>query len=123
MEWLALAMWVLVALVALPVGRAAFAAPPLGLVPPLALAGLVLSIVFAVRNGAALAWIATGLALAGAVLTGLGAAQLMEGEGAPPPAAADEAGAASIFAGVAWPFFAATAGVSLLAALAADGSI
>lgn len=125
MEWFALALWALTAAVALPTGRAAFAAPPLGLVPPLGLAGLALSVIFAVDGGdaAGLMWVAFGLAIGGAATIGLGAAQLI---------AADEPGGLELgraeehvaaFAGLAWPFFLTTAGVCVLAALAADGTL
>lgn len=125
MEWLALALWALTAAVALPAGSAALAAPPLGLVPPLALAGLALSVIFAMSGGdaAGLMWVAFGLAITAAATTGVGAAQLI---------AADESGGresgrggehASAFAGLRWPFFLTTAGVCVLAAQAADGTL
>jgi hypothetical protein len=124
-EWLALALWALTAAVALPIGRGAFAAPPLGLVPPLGLAGLALSVIFAAGGGdaAGLMRVAFGLAIAGAATTGLGAAQLIAADepGGPEVARAEEH--ASAFAGLAWPFFLTTAGVCVLAALAADGTL
>jgi len=124
-EWLALAVWALTAAVALPIGSAAFAAPPLGLVPPLGLAGLALSVIFAAggADAAGLMWVAFGLAIAGAATTGVGAAQLIAAEepGGPELGRAEEH--ASTFAGLAWPFFLATAGVCVLAALAADGTL
>lgn len=125
MEWLALALWALTAAVALPVGSGAFAAPPLGLVPPLGLAGLALAVAFAIGGGdaAALMWTAVGLGAAGAATIGAGAAQLLSGDtfGGPDLGRAEEH--ASAFAGVAWPLFATAAAVSLLAALAADGTL
>jgi len=124
MEWLALAMWALVAAVALPAGAGAFAAPALGLVPPLGLAGLALSVIFAAggAHSAGLMWVAFGLGLAGAVVTGAGAAQLIaEEQPGSPIGRAEEHG--SVFAGIAWPLFAVAAGVSVLAALAADGTL
>lgn len=125
MEWLALALWVLVAAVALPAGRGAFTAPALGLVPPLGLAGLVLSVLFAAGGGdaAGLMWIAWGLGIAGTAVTGAGAAQLIADEqpGSPALGRAEELG--SVFAGIAWPLFVVAAVVSLLAALAADGTL
>lgn len=125
MEWLALALWALTAAVALPVGSGAFAAPPLGLVPPLGLAGLVLSAIFAIGGGdtAALMWIAVGLGTAAAMAIGAGAAELLAGDapGSAEPGRAEEH--ASGFAGAAWPLFATSAAISLLAALAADGTL
>jgi hypothetical protein len=125
MEWLALAMWVLVAALALPIGSGAFAAPQLGLVPPLGLAGLALSVIFAIGGGdaAGLMWAAFGLGLAGAATTGAGAAALLADEmpGGAQRGRAEEH--ASAFAGAAWPLFLTAAGISLLAALAADGTL
>lgn len=125
MEWLALAVWALTAAVALPVGSGAFAAPLLGVVPPLGLAGLVLSVIFTIGGGdaAALMWIALGLGAAGAAMIGASAAQLLSGEtfGGPELGRTEEH--ASAFAGAAWPLFATAAAVALLAALAADGTL
>ncbi|MBS1870878.1 MAG: hypothetical protein JSS99_14585 [Actinobacteria bacterium] len=125
MEWLALAVWALAAAFALPAGAGAFAAPALGLVPPLGLAGLALSVIFAAggAHSAGLMWVAFGLGLAGAVVTGAGAAQLIAEEqpGSPEIGRAEEHG--SVFAGIAWPLLAVAAGVSVLAALAADGTL
>ncbi|MGN6187635.1 MAG: hypothetical protein ACTHOE_01945 [Conexibacter sp.] len=123
MEWLALALWALTAPVAAPVGSGAFAAPPLGLVPPLGLAGLVLSAIFAIGGGdtAGVMWVAFGLGVAGTAVTGVGAAQLIaESEYGDTGRAGEHA---SVFAGIAWPLFAISAGISLLAALAADGTL
>jgi len=124
-EWLALALWALTAAVALPIGGGAFAAPPLGLVPPLGLAGLALSAIFAIGGGdaAALMWVAFGLGIAGAATSGAGAAPLLAEErpGGPELGRPEEHAAA--FAGFAWPLFATAAAVSLLAALAADGTL
>lgn len=119
MEWVSLAVWALVALVVLPVAGGAFAAPPLGLQPLLGVAGLALSVLFAVNGDATLAWIAGGVALLGAVTTGLGAATLIRGE--TDIGIAEEH--AATFAGVAWPLYAVAIGMSVLAALAADGRI
>jgi len=125
MEWLALALWILVAAVALPTGRSAFVAPPLGLVPPLGIAGLVLAVLFAVGGGnaAGLMWIAWGLGIAGSAVTGTGAAHLIAEQepGSPPLGRAEEH--SSVFAGIAWPLFTVAAAISLLAALAADGTL
>jgi hypothetical protein len=124
-EWLALVVWALTAAVALPVGSGAFASPALGIVPPLGLAGLVLSAIFTIGGGdaAALMWIAVGLGAAGAASIGAGAAQLLAGEtlGGPQHGRTEEH--ASAFAGAAWPLLATAAAVSLLAALAADGTL
>jgi len=125
MEWLALAMWALVATVALPVGGGAFAAPALGLIPPLGLAGLVLAVLFAAggADAAALMWIAAALGLAGAALTGTGAGQLIAEEEPGSPALGRGEELASVFAGVAWPLFAVAAAISVLAALVAVGTL
>jgi len=124
MEWLALVVWALTAAMALPVGSGAFAAPLLGVVPPLGLAGLVLSVFFTIGGGdaAALMWIALGLGAAGAAMIGASAAPLLSGETFGPELGRTEEHA-SVFAGAAWPLFATTAAVSLLAALAADGTL
>lgn len=119
MEWVSIAVWALVALVALPVGSGAFAAPPLGLQPLLGLAGLVLAVLFAIDGAAPLAWVACGLGLLGAVTTGMGAAQLLADVG--DTGRAEEH--AATFAGAAWPLYLTAAAMSLLAALAADGRI
>lgn len=119
MEWLALAVWVIVFAVALPLGRGAFSAPPLGIVPPLGIAGLVLAIVFAVDGVAGVAWAGVAVGLAGVLSTGAGAAQLINDEEPASPVVAHEA----TFAGIALPMFATAAGCSLLAALVANGTL
>ncbi len=120
MEWVAISVWALVALVVLPVASGAFVAPPLWLQPLLGLAGLVLAVLFAIDGEATLAWVAAGLALLGAVTTGLGAATLIRGEDGDIGRAEEHA---ATFAGVAWPLYAVAIGMSVLAALAADGKI
>jgi len=120
MEWVSIAVWALVALVALPVASGAFAAPPLGLQPIVGVAGLALSVLFAVNGNAPLAWVAGGLALFGAMTTGVGAAELIRGEDGDIGRAEEHA---ATFAGVAWPLYAVALGMSALAALAADGAI
>lgn len=117
MEWLALATWALVALVVLPVGGGAFTAPALGTTPLVGGAGLVLAILFAIFGTPALAWVAAGLGVAGAALTGLGAARLMAEDAS--GGALDEN--AATFAGAAWPLLLVAGALSALAALAADG--
>jgi hypothetical protein len=119
MEWLALALWILLAVVALPLGRGAFAAPPLGLQPPLALAGLALSVIFAVDGLPGVAWAAFGVALAGVVTLGAGAAELIRDEESTDPATARDA----TFAGVALPLYGTLAAVMAIAAWIAQGSI
>lgn len=119
MEWLALALWLVLLAVALPLGRGAFAAPPLGLQPPLAIAGLVLAVVFAVDGVAGVAWAAFGVAVAGVVTLAAGAAQLIRDEETRDPAVGRDAA----FAGVALPLYGTLAGVMLLAALIANGSV
>jgi len=119
MEWLALAVWLLVLLVALPLGGGAFSAPPLGLAPLLAIAGLALAIVFAVDGVAGVAWAGVAVAAAGVLATGAGAAQLIADEDPATRAVEHEAA----FAGAALPLYATAAACSLLAALAAGGSL
>jgi len=120
MEWLALGVWLIVLVAALPLGAGAFAAPPLGLQPPLAIAGLVLAILFAIGGDAGLAWAAFGVGIAGTVTTGAGAAELIADEQDP---SSRTAGRTAAFAGVALPMYATAAAVSLLAALEANGSL
>jgi len=119
MEWLALGVWLLVLLVALPLGSVVFSAPPLGLAPPLAIVGLALAILFAVDGAAGVAWAGVAVAAAGVLATGAGAAQLIADE--EPATRAVEHGAT--FAGAALPLYATAAACSLLAALAANGSL
>lgn len=119
MEWVSIAVWALVALVALPVGGGAFAAPPLGLQPLIGAAGLVLAVLLAIDGAAALAWVAFGLGLLGAATTGMGTAQLLADVG--DTGRSEEL--AGTFAGVAWPLYATAAAMSALAAFAADGAI
>ncbi|HEX4805887.1 MAG TPA: hypothetical protein VFU94_08300 [Conexibacter sp.] len=119
MEWLALATWAIVALAALPLGGGAFAAPPLGLQPPLALAGLVLSILLAANGSPGFGWAAFGVAIAGTLTTAAGAAQLIGDE----DPSSRTVGRTAAFAGVALPLYGTAAAVSLLAALAASGGL
>jgi len=119
MEWLALVLWLVLLAVALPLGRGAFAAPPLGLQPPLAIAGLALAVLFAANGAAGLAWAAFAVALAGVATLGAGAAQLIRDEETTDPAVGYDAA----FAGVALPLYGTLAGVMLLAALIANGSV
>jgi hypothetical protein len=119
MEWLALALWVVLLAVALPLGCGAFAAPPLGLQPPLAIAGVVLAVMFAANGAVGLAWAAFAVALAGVATLAAGAAQLIGDEETTDPAVGRDA----VFAGVALPLYGTLAGVMLLAALIAHGSV
>lgn len=119
MEWLALGTWTLVLLAALPLGGGAFEAPPLGLQPPLAIAGFVLAVLFAVDGAAGLAWAAFGVGVAGTLTTGAGAAELIADE----DPASSRVGRLAVFAGVALPLYGTVAAVSLLAALDANGSL
>lgn len=119
MEWLALFTWVVLLAVALPLGRGAFAAPPLGLQPPLAIAGVVLAVLFVANGAAGLAWAAFAVALAGVATLASGAAQLIRDEESSDPAVGRDA----VFAGIALPLYGTLAGVMLLAALIANGSV
>ena len=105
MEWLALGLWVFMALVAIPLGHGAFSAPSLGLQPLLGAVGL--------------AWAALALAVLGVVTVAAGAVQLVRDEEPSSRTVEHEA----TLAGVALPLYATVAAVTLLAALAADGSI
>lgn len=81
MEWLGLFIWVLVAALALPLAAlGSLTSPWLGLQSLLALGGLVFCVLFIAIGGGWLAWTSTGLALAGAVALGLGAARLASDE-------------------------------------------
>ena len=119
MEWVSIAVWALVALVVLPVGGGAFAAPPLGLQPLLGVAGFALAVLFAILGEAALAWAAAGLGVLGAATTGIGVAQLLADAG--DTGRAEEL--AATLAGAAWPLYLTAGAMSMLAALAADGTI
>ena len=119
MEWLALGLWLVLLAVALPLGRGAFAAPPLGLQPPLAIAGVVLAVVFAAGGRAGVAWAAFGVAVAGVITLAAGATQLIRDEETTDPAVGRDAA----FAGVALPLYGTLVGVMLLAALIANGSV
>jgi len=119
MEWLALGVWLIVLVAALPLGAGTFQAPPLGLQPPLAIAGFALAILFAIDGVAGLAWAAFGVGIAGALTTAAGAAALVGDE----DPVSRTAGRTAAFAGVALPMYATAAAVSSLAALAANGSL
>ena len=79
MGWVVLAVWALVALVALPLGRHAFTETPLlGLQALIALAGLALAIVYVAGSpDEAIAWIMAGLGVLGAIVVGLAGVWLM----------------------------------------------
>ncbi len=119
MEWLALGLWVFMALVAIPLGHGAFSAPSLGLQPVLGIAGLVLAVLFAAGGAVGLAWAALALAVLGVVTVAAGAVQLVRDEAPSSRTVEHEA----TLAGVALPLYATVAAVTLLAALSATGSI
>ena len=82
MAWVVLGVWIVVALLALPLSRhAASETPLLGLQLPVALAGLALAIVcVASEPSETLAWIMAGLGILGGLLVGVAVAWLTSDE-------------------------------------------
>jgi hypothetical protein len=78
MAWVVLAVWALVAAIALPLGRhAATETPLLGLQALLGLAGLTLAIIFVAAEPAeAIAWVIAGIGALGAIVVAFAAAWL-----------------------------------------------
>ena len=78
MPWLTLAVWLLVAAIALPLGGAmATGRFSLGVQAMAAVAGLALAVLYAIDHTAGYAWGAAGAAAAGAVSVSIGAAGLL----------------------------------------------
>jgi len=75
MAWLAVANWLLVVLLVLPVGGSLL--PSLGALTMVCLAGLGTIIVFAITGTVAWGWISVGLAAVGVVLATVGARSLI----------------------------------------------
>ena len=118
MEWLAVILWALVAGLAGPVGAGALmGAPSLGLGPLAGIGGLVCCVLFMITGTDALAWIAFGLAILGAICVWLGAARLIDANR--PVSWAHGVGEETIalLCGAAAPLFVVEAGVALLVAL------
>jgi len=78
MEWLTLAVWTLVLLIALPLGKGlAYGAISLGVQAMAAGAGFALLIAYVIADEpATLAWVAAGLAVVGVLAVAVGAARL-----------------------------------------------
>jgi len=78
MEWLTLAIWTFVLLIALPLGRGmAYGAISLGVQAMAAGAGFALLIVYVIADEpATLAWVAAGLAVVGVLAVAVGAMRL-----------------------------------------------
>jgi hypothetical protein len=117
MEWLALATWVLVTAIAIPLGGGALAAPALGLPPVAALAGLGLCVLFLFDGASAVAWIAFGAAVAGTLAVAIGSVQLVTDDS---PTGSSGLGAeetSALLAGIVLPFFAVVAVLALMMAL------
>jgi hypothetical protein len=82
MAWVVLGVWIVVALVALPLGRHAITETPwLAVQVLIALAGLTLAIIFVADGGSeALAWVIAGLGVLGAVVVALAVRWLVSDE-------------------------------------------
>jgi len=115
-EWLTLALWLLVLMIALPLGAGLLHGRlSLGLQAMAAGAGLVLIVVYVIVGDSTLAWVASGVALIGLLATLIGVMNLIsarEDGVAPVSTSADEVEAG--LAGAQVPFF----GVTLILTLA-----
>jgi len=84
MEWLALAVWVVIVALALPLGLGAILGRiSLGVQALAALGGLALLIVICIEGLSTVAWVALGLAGLGTLATGAGAIGLTSEAAAP----------------------------------------
>lgn len=119
MEWLTLALWLLVLMIALPLGAGLLHGRlSLGLQAMAAGAGLVLIVVYVIVGDSTLAWVASGVALIGLLATLIGVMNLIsarEDGVAPVSTSADEVEAG--LAGAQVPFFSVTLIVTLALAL------
>jgi hypothetical protein len=99
MEWVALMVWIVVALLALPVGAGALSGiPGLALQAAAAIGGLVFCALFIILDGPEwTGWIAVGLAVAGIVAGLSGAERLLSDDR---PASADLQGLEELEAGL-----------------------
>ena len=119
MEWLALAVWILVAAVGLALTRGTLAAPTLGLQAIAGVTGLVLCVLFIVHDGGiGLAWGAFAAAVVGLVAVGAAGATLASEEHGIGPAGQRAEERAASLAGVELALYIAATGIALLMALA-----
>jgi hypothetical protein len=78
MQWLTLAVWIAVAVIALPLGRGtAYGRASLGVQAPAALGGLAITIAICAGGSIHLAWWAVGGGVVGAFSVSMAAASLM----------------------------------------------
>ena len=118
MEWLAIILWGLVAGLAAPIGGGALmGAPSLGIAPLCGIGGLVCTLLFMIFGGEAWAWIAFGLAVAGAASVWLGAWRLVDETRPATWASGTSDETIALLCGAAGPLFLVEAGVALLVAL------
>ena len=118
MEWLAIILWGLVAGLAAPVGAgAAMGAPSLGIGPLCGIGGLVCTVLFMIFGHDVFAWVAFGLAVAGALSVWLGAARLIDDQRPSTWAAGASEETIALLCGAAGPLFVVEAGVALLVAV------
>lgn len=112
MGWVVLAVWAVVAAVAIPLGRHALSeTPALGLQAALALAGLALAIVYvAGSDSRALAWVLAGIGVLGAIVVAVAAAWLTADRPGSDPATQAGEETDALLAGVELTLF-ATAGL------------
>jgi hypothetical protein len=118
-EWLTLALWLLVLLIALPLGAGLLhGRVSLGLQAMAAGAGLALIVVYVIVGDSALAWVASGVALIGLLATVTGAVNLISAreDGVPAVSTSAEEVEAGL-AGAQVPFFSVTLIVTLSLAL------
>jgi hypothetical protein len=115
MEWVTLAMWIIVLLTAAPLAIAVGSAPSLLLAGPIAIAGLVLTVLWEVLDdGDWPAWAAVGVAVLGTLIVSVGAYRLISDERPVVSAAVEES--AALGTGVALPMFIVAGCLSLLLA-------
>jgi len=118
MEWLAIILWALVAGLAGPVGGGALmGAPSLSIAPLCGIGGFVCLLLFMIFGGDGWAWIAFGLAVAGAISVWLGAARLVDDMRPSTWAEGPTEETIALLCGAAGPLFVVEAGVALLVAL------
>ena len=118
MEWLAVILWAQVAGIAMIAGAGALmGAPSLSLAPLAGGGGFVLCVLFMIFGGDALAWVAFGLAVLGAISVWLGGAALIDANRQVSWAHGVGEETVALLCGVAGPLFAVQAGVALLMAL------
>ena len=120
MAWVVLGVWILVALIALPLGRHALTESPwLGVQVLVALAGLALAIVYVASGGSeALAWVIAGVGVLGAVVVAFAVRYLVSDEhavGSARQQGAEEGDA--LLAGIEGPLFATASFAAVMLAV------